>query len=109
MAPKHSTHAASGKRKASSSDKHSDGNRAKKPKTVTAPKRQQRDEDEDMASDSDGSGFSDSGDGGAELKQAKPSRGQGKPWENGKASGAPSGSMFFSFHGLSRVPTLTIS
>ncbi|KAG7292299.1 hypothetical protein NEMBOFW57_002334 [Staphylotrichum longicolle] len=93
MAPKHSTHAAPGKRKVSSSDKHSDGNRAKKPKTVTASKRQQFDEDEDMASDSEGSGFSNSGDGGADLKQAKPSRGQGKPWENGKTAGAPTGTQ----------------
>jgi pumilio family protein 6 len=102
MAPKHSTFGASAKRKSSLSDKHNDGNRAKKAKTVTAPKRQRFDEDEDMASDndgSDGSGFSDSGDGGAELSDAKPSRGPANAKENGRAFGQPNGaerSSFFS-------------
>jgi pumilio family protein 6 len=91
MAPKHSASAASAKRKSSSSDKYNDGNRAKKAKTVTAPKRQKFDEDEDMASDSDGSGFSDSGDGGAELSDTKPTREPAKAKENGRAFGQPNG------------------
>ena len=112
MAPKHSATAASVKRKASSSEKHSDGNRAKKPKTFTAaPKRQNFDDDEEMGSGGDGSAFSDSADGGAELKHAKPSRGQGKPWENGKAAGAPANqSMLLSpFDDIREIAVLTLS
>ncbi|KAK4158213.1 armadillo-type protein [Chaetomidium leptoderma] len=90
MAPRHSAPATSVKRKASSTDKHSDRSHTKKAKTVTAPKRQKFGDDEDVASDSDGSGFPDSGDGGAELKPAKPARGPPRPNENGK----PLGSLF---------------
>jgi pumilio family protein 6 len=76
MAPKHSAATASTKRKASSTDKHGDSDRSKKAKTVTGPKhRKFRDEEGDA---------SDSGDGGAELKHAKSSRGPGKPNGNGK-------------------------
>ena len=90
MAPKSSASAAAPKRKASSSDKHSDGNRAKKAKTVLRPKHQKVDEDDGVASDSDGSGFSDSGDGGVELNQEKPSRTPGSfNKENGKTFGTP--------------------
>jgi hypothetical protein len=90
MAPKYSASAASAKRKSFSSDKYSDGSRAKKAKTVTAlPKRQKFDDDADVASDNDGSGFSDSADGGAPLKGVKSSRGLMKPKENGRTVEKP--------------------
>jgi pumilio family protein 6 len=85
MAPRNSAPAAPVKRKASSTDtKRSDGSRAKKPKTVAAPKRQKVDDDEGVASDSDGSGLSDSGDGGAELKESQPARLASRPKENAR-------------------------
>ncbi|KAL2020180.1 hypothetical protein VTK56DRAFT_8704 [Thermocarpiscus australiensis] len=89
MAPKASAPVTKAKRKASASDKHSDGYRAKKAKTVSGPKHHKFDDDEGATSDSDGSGFSDSDNGGAEPKHNKPARVQGKPKENGKASGKP--------------------
>lgn len=85
MAPRRSAPAAPVKRKASSNyTKHSDGSRAKKPKTTTAPKRQEVDEDEGVASDSGGSSFSDSGDGGVELKDSQSARLASRPKENGR-------------------------
>lgn len=80
--------AASGKRKSSSTDKHSDSNRVKKAKTVTGPKHQKRNEDE--GADSDGSGFSDSGDATDEVKNTKPARSFGG--QNDKTAGKPTGS-----------------
>ncbi|KAL2137067.1 hypothetical protein VTI74DRAFT_9673 [Chaetomium olivicolor] len=83
--------AASGKRKVSTIDKHSESNRVKKAKTLTGPKHQ-RFADDDGA-DSDGSEFSDSGDGTTEAKHNKPFRGSGNPRENGKTSGKPTGTQ----------------
>ncbi|AEO54240.1 hypothetical protein MYCTH_2296599 [Thermothelomyces thermophilus ATCC 42464] len=90
MASKHSTSAASTKRKAASGDKHSDGsNRAKKAKTATGPKHQKFDNEEEAALDSDGSGFSDSVDGGAEQADARRDRVPAKRKENGRNKGHP--------------------
>jgi pumilio family protein 6 len=101
MAPKHSAATASTKRKASSTDKHGDNDRSKKAKTVTGPKhRKFKDEEDDAADSDDGSGFSDSGDGGAELKHAKSSRGPGKPNGNGK----PAERGLFPFLALAAFP-----
>ncbi|KAK4128313.1 ARM repeat-containing protein [Parathielavia appendiculata] len=83
MAPKYTAPTASAKRKAPSGDKRGDRNRSKKAKTVTGPKHRKFNDEEEVASDSGGSRFSDSGDGGAELKQAKFPRGSSKPNGNG--------------------------
>ncbi|KAH6625965.1 armadillo-type protein [Chaetomium sp. MPI-SDFR-AT-0129] len=85
MAFKHSASAAPVKRKSASGDKHNDGNRFKKAKTETGPRRQKFNDDEDVASDSDGSGFSDSGDGGAELNSRTHARVPVRPKDNGRA------------------------
>lgn len=85
MAHKSSAPAATTKRKASSTDKHSDDYRAKKAKTATGPKHQKFDDDEG----SDASGFSDSDSGDAEMKDAKPSRAPGQSDENGRTAGKP--------------------
>ncbi|KAL2139512.1 hypothetical protein VTI28DRAFT_5076 [Corynascus sepedonium] len=90
MASKHSTSAASAKRKVSSSDKHGDGgSRAKKAKTVTGPKHHRFDQEDDVASDGDDNGFSDSADQGADEGVARSNRGLVKPKENERTKGQP--------------------
>ncbi|GAB1311209.1 Pumilio y domain member 6 [Madurella fahalii] len=87
MAHKTSAPVAVSKRKASASDRHNGDNRAKKARITTGPKHQKFDDEEGLASDDDSSGFSDSGDGGAELKHAKPARAPGKSKEQFKTPG----------------------
>lgn len=88
MAHKTSAPSAASKRKASASDKHNGDNRAKKARTAAGRKHQKLNDDESITSDGDDSGFSDSADGGAGLKHAKPARAPGKPKEqNFNASG----------------------
>ncbi|SPQ18973.1 7c9d6a27-3056-4a28-b4c3-e7c87df2c223 [Thermothielavioides terrestris] len=85
MAHKSAAPPASAKRKASSGDKHADGNPSKKAKTATGPKHRKVDHpDEDAGSDGDGAGA------GLSHARSAPRQGQDKkPKENGRNSGKP--------------------